>query len=440
MKELDTFELQAEWFPRPEKRMVDAARITLRAKGYTFTRVADAPNNQTRDFIHASAVTLALWICDNWWRLRYEPFPPTIIPTTDWRLRHELTSVSGGTIWPPLMIYGEGGRMVLAPRLGATDVAGPVRYLSAPVLSIDATAYEVGIDEFLRSVMENCAEALDGRTLSENAADLSVERLDPEIAAWRRMEARLGYDPGIAPDDLLLGLGALQNDLGEEAVAEGVMSAPGLYAADTIKKEVEAVAASDAIVDLSIAQEIPTAGKRPTSSTPPWRLAEKAAEELRQLVGISGGPIRWQSLSDILRADRDSLIDARTTARSLPYAAQGSSNGGSKTKIALKHRSGRQRRFELARSLGDAAWEGNVPFAPLSSAKTERQKFQRAFAQSLLCPFEELMSYIDTVSPTTEDISAAADYFHVSEPVVRTILVNKEVIPRERLEDRLEAA
>ena len=440
MKESDSFELLAEWFPRPEKRMVDSARITLRAKGHTFTRLADAQTNQTRDFIQASAVSLALWICDNWWRLRYEPFPPAIIPPTDWRLRHELTSISGGTIWPPLMIYGEGTRVVLAPRLGITDVAGPVRYLNAPVLSIDATVYEAGVDDFLRTVMSNCAEALDGATLSGNATDLSSERLDPEIAAWRRMEARLGYDPDCAPDELLLGLDALQKKLGEEAVAEGIMSAPGPYAMDTIKKEVQAVAASDAVVDLSLARGIPSAGQRPSSSMPPWGLAEKAAGELRQLVGNTDGPIRWQPLSDILQANRDSLIDARTTARELPYAAQGSTNGKRKTKVALKHRSGRQRRFELARSLGDAAWEGNVHFAPLSSAKTERQKFQRAFAQSLLCPFNGLMSYINTTSPTAEDITAAANHFHVSEPVVRTVLVNKEIIPRERLEDRLEAA
>ncbi|MGA2843674.1 MAG: hypothetical protein ABSG18_26850, partial [Steroidobacteraceae bacterium] len=438
MNQPESFELLAEWFPKPEKRMIDSAKISLRANGHVFTRLADVQSSETRDFIRASAVSLALWICDNWWRIRYEPFPPVIIPSTDWRLRHEMTSISGGTTWPPLMIYGEGARVVIAPRLGITDVPGPVRYLNSPVVSLGASTYEAGVDEFLNCVIANCAEALDGATLSANASDLSLERLNPETAAWRRMEARLGYDPDFAPDGLLLGLQKLQEQFGEDAVSEGVMSAPGPDAMTTIRKELEAISASDIVVDLSAAKDLPSAGERPTSSTPPWRLAEKAAKELREKVGITKGPIRWRPLSDILGASKESLHNATATARLLPYAAQGSLNGSSsKAKIAVK-RSERQRRFELARSLGDATWQGLEPFAPLSSAKTDRQKFQRAFAQSLLCPFDELISYINTSSPTAEDITAAADYFHVSEPVVRTVLVNKEIIPRERLEDRLD--
>src|SRR5262249_15611580 len=114
-------------------------------------------------------------------------------------------------------------------------------------------------------------------------------------------------------------------------------------------------------------------------------------------------------------------------------------NSAGKDRIALQSKY-RGQRFELARALGEAAWDSAAPFAPLSRAKTDRQKFQRAFAQSLLCPFDDLISYINTSNPTDRDINAAGKHFHVSENVVRTILVNKEVLPRERLEDRLEAA
>lgn len=106
----------------------------------------------------------------------------------------------------------------------------------------------------------------------------------------------------------------------------------------------------------------------------------------------------------------------------------------------MQSTSARPRRFELARAIGEAAWDSRAIFAPLSRAKTDRQKFQRAFAQSLLCPFDDLMAYINTPNPTDRDVVEAAEYFHVSDGVVRTVLVNKEVLPRERLEDRLEAA
>jgi Zn-dependent peptidase ImmA (M78 family) len=76
----------------------------------------------------------------------------------------------------------------------------------------------------------------------------------------------------------------------------------------------------------------------------------------------------------------------------------------------------------------------------MARSKTARQKFQRAFAQALLCPHEDLVDYVGTENPSGDDLSAAARHFRVSEQVVRTILVNKDIIGRERLEDQVEAA
>ena len=70
---------------------------------------------------------------------------------------------------------------------------------------------------------------------------------------------------------------------------------------------------------------------------------------------------------------------------------------------------------------------------PLAASKTARQKFQRAFAQSLLCPYDDLVAYIGTTDPTEGDVAAAARNFHVSERVVRTVLVNKHIWDRGRL-------
>jgi hypothetical protein len=63
-----------------------------------------------------------------------------------------------------------------------------------------------------------------------------------------------------------------------------------------------------------------------------------------------------------------------------------------------------------------------------------------AVDRSLLCPFSELRKRIDLLGPTEEQIDSAASYFHVRPSVVRTLLVNKGVLPRETLAERLEAA
>jgi Zn-dependent peptidase ImmA (M78 family) len=84
-------------------------------------------------------------------------------------------------------------------------------------------------------------------------------------------------------------------------------------------------------------------------------------------------------------------------------------------------------------------WSGPDTFGIVSHAKTDRQKFQRAFAQSLLCPFEDLRYRVDLSGPQDDQIEAAARYYHVHRNVVRTLLVNKGFLPRETLAEQLEA-
>jgi len=122
----------------------------------------------------------------------------------------------------------------------------------------------------------------------------------------------------------------------------------------------------------------------------------------------------------------------------LPYAAMvGSSD--SKFRCALQSgKSAKQRRFELARALGDIIWQRDDCLAPITRAKTDRQKFQRAFAQSFLCPFDDLMAYIGHFSPNHLEVREAARHFHVSEALINTVLVNKHVFSRDSLQERLE--
>ena len=91
-------------------------------------------------------------------------------------------------------------------------------------------------------------------------------------------------------------------------------------------------------------------------------------------------------------------------------------------------------RFELCRLIADAliAPDGEL-LLPATTAYTSRQKFQRAFAQEFLCPFESLMERLGSSSPEDEDIEEAAAYFEVSPLLIRTTLVNKNILRRDQL-------
>lgn len=444
MTEAGELVIRAEWPDgvSPDER--DIAHIDIEVGSIVFTYLADSSNETSRTYVKASAVSMALWAADNWWRLRFEPFPENLIPPTQWRLRHELTSIQGGTLWPPVMIYGEGGRVLIGPRSGAWDIPGPVRYLSAPVVAIDGDMYERKLDEFFDNVLLNCSKALDGIALKNLLATLRSERKDSELASWRKLEAQLGYDVDQVPLELMSAMEVYENRYGDAAVSEAAIAAPGIESAKAVANAIAAAQASHLRVNTDISRNLDMAGMRPTSALPPWKLAEQAAAELRKRIG-KRGPLSDGDLTDALEATTEAAIESQGTASRLPYGALlGATSALDSCALHSIPRS-RGRRFELGRILGDAAWLGNAGntvdfFAPISRAKSDRQKFQRAFSQSLLCPFDDLMELINCDAPSEEDIANASAHFDVSPRVITTLLVNKGVLERERLEDQIEAA
>ena len=197
--------------------------------------------------------------------------------------------------------------------------------------------------------------------------------------------------------------------------------------------------ASKVKVDIAAAAAVAQPSDYMDLTRPTWMLAEDAAARLREAVGRPDGPLHNNALSEILEIDWKSVKDASATAFGLPYGAR-LMDKGTIHRIALQTRADHDRRFELARVLADAVWSKDVKFGVISRGKTDRQKFQRAFAQSLLCPFADLRNEIDLNGPTDEQIEGAARRYHVHRAVVRTLLVNKGFLPRETLGEQLEAA
>jgi Zn-dependent peptidase ImmA (M78 family) len=71
---------------------------------------------------------------------------------------------------------------------------------------------------------------------------------------------------------------------------------------------------------------------------------------------------------------------------------------------------------------------------PVTGAATALQKFERAFAQELLCPWDALDAFTDEHGLGEERIADAAAHFEVSERTILSTLVNKKKLPRDRLE------
>jgi len=137
------------------------------------------------------------------------------------------------------------------------------------------------------------------------------------------------------------------------------------------------------------------------------------------------------ALAEIVGADPKLLNEPGEIP--IPAARRGAS-AREPWRALLRSRYPEGRRFELCRLIADAAEMTNSErLLPATTAKTSRQKFQRAFAQEFLCPVEALIQTLGTSHPEDDEIEAAAAHFQVSPLLVRTTLVNHRILPRDEL-------
>lgn len=407
------------------------AALAIGSGHIVLTRLLRQGANAPEDQLKAPPAQLAFWLIDNWWRLRWECVPP-FGPTPEWRLAHDLSSMSGYA-WPRLAIWGEGNRIGLSARSDPAGVVGPVRYLTDALIYISAAAFEREADRFLDVVSQETAGfASDWQALRAQIDVLTAERADPEICDWRRLEAELGYDIDEAPEALINILQRFQKEYGTGAVTEAALAVQGDRSAAVLEEEIAVANEHHWQCDLRRTALL-VDGLEKQADDPPWRLGEMAAAELRAKVGYPTGPLRNRVLADILNV-RPQALRGVQGVRELAYGLRLNTGRWRGEVVALSSRWPADRRFEFTRALGDAIWSGNERLGPLTRAKSARQKFQRAFAQSLLCPYEALRDYI---GDDTSDgaLWAAAREFHVSDRLIRSLLVNKGDLRRYRLGD-----
>ncbi len=432
----EDFRIDASWPEKTQDGTRDLANIRMQVRGATLTRVAEVEKGINRDFLRTSGVSLALWFADNWWRLRWEA-PSDGAPSSAWRCRHELNSANGGSLWPPTMIHGTGRRVVFAPSFGQAPRTGPIRFLETDqVVSIDGERYERVLDSFFNNVLDACPQASDGKVLKHILEELSEERGNETTSRWRRLEARLGFDTDEAPTELVETLRQVEDKFGEGAIEEAANASASPAAYHELQAVLSAAANSKLEMDFGFARGGSQASKR-SSAIQPWELAEDTASELRIRLGLGEGPLLTSTLCDFLHVRLQDFSNAPAGARSLRYGAR---VGGSTTdQIALQSQYTRDRRFEVARMIGDVIWSEHETLGVISRAKTDRQRFQRAFAQSFLVPVKALLNEIDYDEPE-RTIPRVARTYEVHPNVLKTMLVNKNVLPRETIADRLEAA
>ena len=435
----DAFRIEVEQWLRgaagDEQARQTLAAIRIQVGDLCITRVEDLEAKTVRHSAHLSAYRLAYWLAEHWWRLRWEP--EVSGEPADWLMRHSMAAAGDGFIWPPLLLASDGESLRLTLRADRDHLPmGPIRYLNGPDTLVAAADFERGVDDFLASVLSRLTSlGLGGSELELLWTEIAEERRNPELGRTRRLEALLGIDAGEAEEALLAGVVRYGRAFGASAVEE--IAAAARTALPAVAAAAEArgprVNTRAEVADRVIL--VDHLARLRAAAPPAWQLGEDLAHHARRLWHLGDQPLTNARLADIAGAPQSFLNsgqgeDIGTGMDGIGYREAPGATG---FRPIIRSPFATNRRFQFARLVADDILAGSGDrLLPVTRAKTARQKLQRAFAAELLCPRQALQGMLPS-EPDDEDLETAARHFDVSPLLVRTSLVNKGMLPRERL-------
>ena len=421
-----------------------SAEITINVGRFCATEVEDITAKTVRNTVRVSAMLLATWLLDNWWRLRWEPFRQLDLPKErllDWEFSHSLPSVGAGYVWPPVTLASDGANILVTCIAGAGDEYPdlvPIRYLNSFSERVPAADFEATVGAFVEAVIARLdSNGLRHTVLHELWRETNDERKQPSQGFRRRLEALLGLDPDSDAQLVSALISNWTGRIGQDALAEVAAATDAVRIVGMLSKAEEVSESTSMFADTYDIDDLreSLAGMSKTMDQP-WVLGRYAAYKLRDRWGFGFGAITTAAFADRLKLPLHALEDVYVSA---PFSLGVGGFSESKMKFILKRPHEQSRRFDIARLIGDRlAANSNDIWHPATKGYTFRQEVQRAFAAELLCPSEELVRRFDApieLDGIDDVVAETAKEYCVSDRLVLTHLVNRGLAPDFLLEE-----
>jgi hypothetical protein len=429
----NNFSIDFTWLSREYGSVIERAtlaELTITADGNIATELEDFYAKTVRKAVRASAYEAALWFASNWWRLLWEPERSTL----SWRMSHKIGAAGGGYLWPDLSFSSDGETVHIQAKAIPQLKNQTVRYLNSFDVLIPINSFQRGLETFIEAVIDRLTSFVDKPDIASIWKEVREEDRDSSLRSRRKIEAIMGFDPDEAPDTMIQELERAAANYGKSAIEE--VAASSVEKAlqdittlweDTLRHTTQLRIDSFENLRNRILQEV-------QPSQLPWQRAEIAAKILREYWSLPSGPITTTALCERLSVSDDIIL--RADGPTAPMQAGFRNGEADYVKVFLSKPLPVSRRFALSRLIGDhLITSGNERLLPLTGMKTVRQKFQKAFAQELLCPYNELKEFLGDSPWNDEILDDAADHFDVSPLVIKTIQVNKNQMDRAYLMD-----
>jgi hypothetical protein len=345
-------------------------------------------------------------------------------------LSHQLSASGDGFLWPPLLFESDGQAIEISMHPSGRAVFEPIKYLGQFRQWVAIEEVESAASAFINKVLSRLAErGLVDSQLHKLWAEIQQERLDPPLAAFRRIEAILGFDPGEAGADVVKRIQVLEAKAGR-AAAEEVAHATHATSTGSVSE----LLAPAAVESASAAAPHGEFGVQPgkldlanvLAQRHPWHKGYALAYQVRSRCNLNGEKVTDEQLAGLLGLDAAVFrSDVGEKSKRLPFGvAVRSETRPDEARFVFRSPQHVRRRFEAARMIADYVLApASDAWLPTTAAHTARQKTQRAFAAELLCPSRALKTFLgdDTSSYAIED---AAEHFAVAADTVTHQIAN----------------
>jgi IrrE N-terminal-like domain len=390
-------ELRATW-----------ARLEIRVGDQCLTLVEDVESASSRRSIFVSLYPLAEWVAFNWWTLLADSRPSAQLSRHGrqhdlfleatakvHRQRHGTRGAGDGFLWPDLLILPEGRstRLIWRSDIGR-DATHPIRFLISGELLVDSDSIKQNLDRFVEAVLARLLESeVSGTPLEDEWA--AIQAASDEEAAFCIAAARLGLDPYSEAAQYESAILAASQSLRDEELLGDFLDAvdpaqiePTLEWVSRAQNDIEVLAAGRGeMLELRAHLRDAQTSQSQWSRFAPWQAGWEQARLVRRVLGVD----------DTMPIETEKILNSvvRPAPTRTLQAIGGTSGWGRNALVVLaQHLHPTTKRFTLARALWHLLWR-DAPNFLVTSAHTDRQKVERAFAAELLAPASGVAAKID---------------------------------------------
>ncbi len=439
-----------EWEPaesvRTPEHRATWARLEIRVGSDFVTLVEDRGSGSSRRSIYCPLYPLAEWVVYNWWFLQSDTRPSSFLAQDGipWGLgsqplplalreRHSIRASGDGFAWPDLLIVPDDHetRLVWGSRRVHRS-NWPVRFLTNGDVRVRSQHVRQELELLVTGTLTRLSEqGITGTVLEKEWA--AIQQTDQDEAEYCRAAARLGLDPYSDAEPYEQDIIRAAETLSGYLLTDFLDAVSPTYMGKALRwiTSMQATVEGREKVrvsrgkgrfpesDVGVVQELRARVPESTFESPrPWDIGYQQARIVRSQVAPDSR-VKF-------------AVDRYVTARirkapdvNLQALGAGADHASSVVVIG-QDRPATSNRFTLSRALWHRIWDDS-PLFVVTTAHTNRQQIERAFAAELLAPAEGIAQLLESPpeAASQEELEQIAQRYGVSSMVIEHQLRNR---------------